>query len=1110
MSEQVKEPDNARSKVPVLKWTLIFIALLMLLLLGYCVPSNVNGDSKLRALLVELRQYYKVSESDVAEVAKRLATPDAILAYVSKEIATSPYTGRLQLPEEVLQTRSANPADKAILLKALLAEISVQTSARATALPTELRREVFGSSGPSAKQRPEAFNALASLIGSTETEMAADNEIIAADAGLTLFEHQETVDAASQKAKLELALGGLSSLQSAYIDWVWLIGEDGTVYDPVLPNSKRPELWRRYNGKHTPVTVALVAEDAYARRKTVMTWQGAAYGKAMSIGFLPTVNPYQRLQGDPDMSDIGLWTPILRVGNKLVSDAAFTRMGEVASSAHIKALKSNDRAGFFDEPKFEDVEISNIDTSHFPLVRMEISAKASKMPRLYSGHFDLKLAEGKLPVRIEEPFGVQKPVIVMVDQSGSMENGNGAGIAREFGQTFVGNLSPVQKIGLFALRQTVHAKHLFQSRKSIDDLLDPDLWDHPPGGQQDPLDALDVALNAIMLDYGEKPEINTQIVLVTDATAARFTGEDYLKRFEGIKERFSTFNASLVLVKTSNAAETALDELAQATNGQIIPITSIETANSEAIELASTMKGAMVTSFVAPPRPEGYQQGETLDISLRMAGFAEVLTKSFSVPETLPAGVPALYLTLQSGENKVVRKLVALGRDMNPARLAGDTTITLAPGYFNINEMESRRYGRWLLAYDILSDNDQADDLIETGETDVEDMERLNRIANLVSTSAPEDTLLKFPLVSIVTSELKQGLQQTDLAGEDDSDSIERNILRTLDIPTWHGLSFQQIDKQEIAGLGLALNDAEARSLQAGSNLTEMFLNSSTALKPLASTTRADLERQDFSFAQIRTERLFELEEQDGVLWSHDPVQGNLNGYILKSGLTAKGSQDEVIAAEFRKIKQALDIWNVATSPMPGAAKIAYKGLIGFKLEELKLWCYSSIMLGYVNEVIAGEEDAILNKDTRSAETRAAELCDMDGGPGNFEKNLFKGAAKKFAAGWVKEFIRKGKNGEGGTDGLAKFGAERFTKDAKELYKFKTPIGQKYVEKIVRSATRKAREANLRAIGVKTKVPTPESISEKVTSTGLNKIGSMMGQTFSAKLAGAIERESTQ
>ena len=91
---------------------------------------------------------------------------------------------------------------------------------------------------------------------------------------------------------------------------------------------------------------------------------------------------------------------------------------------------------------------------------------------------------------------------------------------------------------------------------------------------------------------------------MTDAAPARFSGEEYRKRFEEVKERFATFNASLVLVKTSGAGETALDELAEVSNGRVVSITSIQTASSEAVELANTMKGTMVTSFVVPRGPK--------------------------------------------------------------------------------------------------------------------------------------------------------------------------------------------------------------------------------------------------------------------------------------------------------------------------------------------------------------------------------------------------------------------------------------------------------------------------------------------------------------------------
>lgn len=110
-----------------------------------------------------------------------------------------------------------------------------------------------------------------------------------------------------------------------------------------------------------------------------------------------------------------------------------------------------------------------------------------------------------------------------------------------------------------------------------------------------------------------------------------------------------------------------------------------------------------------------------------------------------------------------------------------------------------------------------------------------------------------------------------------------------------------------------------------------------------------------------------------------------------------------------------------------------------------------------MNEVIAGKEDALLDKSVKFAEARAAKLCKMKGGPGDFAKNLANGAASAFAKAWAKEFVRKGVNGKGGTDRLAKPYVDRFTKStgldkARELF---PPTARDYISKVTKSIRRK-------------------------------------------------------
>ena len=115
------------------------------------------------------------------------------------------------------------------------------------------------------------------------------------------------------------------------------------------------------------------------------------------------------------------------------------------------------------------------------------------------------------------------------------------------------------------------------------------------------------------------------------------------------------------------------------------------------------------------------------------------------------------------------------------------------------------------------------------------------------------------------------------------------------------------------------------------------------------------------------------------------------------------------IAAYFKNINTAIDRYMMVAQPGIDALppKTILAGFIGFKKEELKLWCYSTVMLNYVNESIAGEEDAILDKSAKAAEARAAKLCEIEGDPRDVGERMFKAAATEFANAVKAEILPK-------------------------------------------------------------------------------------------------------
>lgn len=231
---QIVEPSKGGRLVKTALLALVLLAIL-LGLLAYCQPTA--DPRTLRELILQSRDAYHEPWGNVEESARALAEADAALKFVSERIATSVYEGRLQTPDGVLETRTANPADKAMLLQALLAAMDVPTTAMAAPLQGELRSRGLMEATASGIAMPEPMTALMQRIDYKADDLGPDQMGNAVEAALRFDDVDASVGAALDHARTVLVLVGASSAQAVYLDWVWLIGADGVLYDPVLPDA---------------------------------------------------------------------------------------------------------------------------------------------------------------------------------------------------------------------------------------------------------------------------------------------------------------------------------------------------------------------------------------------------------------------------------------------------------------------------------------------------------------------------------------------------------------------------------------------------------------------------------------------------------------------------------------------------------------------------------------------------------------------------------------------------------------------------------------------------------------------------------------------------------
>eukprot|EP00752_Nemacystus_decipiens_P019343 g17399.t1 len=938
----------------------------------------------LRELIIQSRDAYHEPWVDVAEAATALGTAEAAVSFVSDRIGTSVYEGRLQTPEAVLETRTANPADKAMLLQALLAELDVSTEAMAAPLQGDLRAAVLTSAAANPIAMPEPMQALMRRVGYDDEDLGADQLGDALEAAVLLDNAEETIETALSHARDVLDLEGPSTAQAVFLDWVWLVGEDGTIYDPLLPNEERSDLARAYSDELTPTQITLTGRDRFGRTREIVSWSGNAYGTDVELAFYPTINTLERLIGSPDLSDVGVWTPGIVVGDELVTEGAVTNDGDVVPQDIVASLSIAEGDGVdvsgFTAPEISSLSIAGVDPSTFPRVTVGLNAAVQNIPNWHSAHFTLEVEGERVPVRIEEPYATSTDVIVVHDQSGSMREDDRFDMARLFNRTVTEGLSPQQRLAVIALNDRVRVQRLFDPLDSFPADNPEELWDLTVRGTTGFLDAMNFALNAIEVELGGSPETRTSIVLVTDGTSTQADMAALQEQMDGQLERALGLNAAIYPVILSSAQGLDFETLASETGGQLIRVQDPARITSAAQALARRLSGSMAISFTAPSDPVP-DAGTEFAFTLQVEGYNGTEAASYVVPDDIFATDPAVFVEISAGAHHAVRPVVALGDAYDVDAMTGRHSVYLAPGAYPGDRMVAQWLSRWLFAHDAaVEDTEALVAQIQAPGLSITHATTMNGLANMMRASLGEGQALQFPIASVRHSIVHAS--DGDGPGRE-GDEVE--VATVLDVPAWSTFLSEPASREDVARMGLTLNDAEARLLGDGLNLTASFSAETPALIAMA-------EGSDDGLQELRG-------GAEDYHWWHDPETGSLFGYLDHAVLAAKGSRDVEIAQHFKDIESAIDMYLGVAAPgidaMP--SKAIFSGFVAMKKEELKLWCYATIMMNYVGEAIAGEEDAILNRSVPEAEARAAQLCGIDGDPADVGQRMAQAAATAVA-----------------------------------------------------------------------------------------------------------------
>ena len=773
-------------------------------------------------------------------------------------------------------------------------------------------------------------------------------------------------------------------------DWVWVEyrpdpAQPWVTLDPTFPTLPRPEK-PTISFKPVPsnLTVELMASLRDGREQSIVRWDGAttkALGYGISLSFLPAISNPEKLLAMTDPKEVGLWCPVLQVGATAQRGAAVSTSGALLDRRDggiqlqgEPILTEGEMFGNTSVTQISKFAVSSVDASHFPLLRVRMAVEATQKPTWRNSLFDihdLEAATKRLPVTIESASIEQRPVILLVDTSGSMRDGNRIVMAKLALKTLIAKMSPEQRVGLITFTSSANVVQkvapLSTNRadliKSIDAM-------NPDGGTS--------IMEAIQASVKEaaRPGI---IVLLTDGQdEGKGSAEAYAKRIEATNAAMTASRCILYPVGIGEADDSLLTLFARQSGTPYIHASDVAKLPALYDSMASSLSGGVVLRTLAD-RTASAVPGSTHKLSIAMMGYPTPVEGTYQVPAQ--PSIPdesRLFVRIQIQEGGEAtprtysRPLFSVGPGQDPWRMLSSYNLGFSVGPIPDRVVAARQIDEQI---DLLD--------MQTSQRGGPLPKEFGAHRGLNSRSAEMMTVVARLLPALAAPEQNSQWCGPTLLLESRQlfPKGEVGVRReTIDfIATCYGLDDKAPRKARISW-GASLGSLESQILSCTS-VNNALLKNPEAL--VVETTKVPGDTVIRSTA---------APNNAWVLASSSELYPMLTGNPM-----AKGASADHFIEEFKKIHDLLGYMGAAGSgvlSMTGLPGSTWTCLCSFFDEELKLWCYSSVMLGYVGEGIESG-----NFDVTYSETKAAEGCKLNGRPDHFGTNLTNALVAGFVAG---------------------------------------------------------------------------------------------------------------
>lgn len=926
---------------------------------GWLQSAPPADRADLLRMIAEARDSLDAPGRTVVEAAKHLETAEATLNFVRDQVTLADYRYRRLDPDIALAYRSANAIDKAALLAALLKAQGHDVQIHYADWPRDV--EPIRATG---LKMPAAVQRLIRALGA-EADGESDAEVRNRGAAL-----RASVERASTVVTPHVygPANDRGVRAPRYRYWVRARKDGGEWqdYDPVFAGQPTDKGYAVTLDDVVPVKIELLSENRAGVRRTLLSWRGPITGD-MSLTYLPTVGAQAYMKGNAGPETVPLWTPVLAVGGKTIAGRPFTPDGSAAPASRDGGpLFASDAA--VPVPTIRSLNIEQVDATKFPRMEALISADVAG-ETVWRAQF-LKLTDnGKASaVRIEsQPASVYggRTLMFVIDNSGSMTPHLDR--MRQIMFDLIDRLGPGVRIGMThteAADKLVVPPRFLTDKPALKAEIDAAM---KPGGANREVAAIktilrDVTTPVDILLVGDGELDNPATTGLIRSMIVERQGDIYSILVTGKPDLYRAFSAEVWSALPGQFPDALTARLTDRFSDQL---RISWTASGDARD------GRQVT--LASPGWSGGLARSTYDVA---ATSGDIATDS-------PLG-PGLILSVSTEADDDVthlRRIVPLEGPNPAAALMSAARISLVPGLAPVSAMLAANLDAWHAIGTARQSGGTAVPPYRAGPSFLA-MARSNAMLRAAMVAYGDALYAERPLVLVERVAIA-----TEGGNSNPGDGA--TLTRTLDLMNPEALT-QRSDEPKPWRIGLAIGAGEGAALEVD-GLSRAIVDSS---RPIVVRPQDTLPP---TLAAIAEARSIHTATRDG---SRTLITGDKAGpaaWVVGRGgylevrtfdPPGKGANAEQAIREFKRQKDNLRragiLWSGLAAPygVPGAP---LGGIVGLLEANRKMWCYSSVMMGYVADDIAGQNYAD-ETDAAQWQQRAGTACEIN--PENFGREL--------------------------------------------------------------------------------------------------------------------------